>query len=252
MLFRSGLIGYPLGHSFSQKYFTEKFAREQITNCSYHNFPIEDISLLPGLIKGDHEVCGLNVTIPYKTQVLRYIDIAESEVNEIGAANVLKLKRINDGSVRIYGFNSDVTGIRDSITPVLTPEIKNVLILGTGGSSKAVFHTMKKLGLNIMLVSRERKHNILSYKDLGSDILTSTDIIINTTPLGMFPEISGKPDINYDHLQEKHILFDLVYNPEETAFLKEGKKRGCKIIPGLKMLYSQAERSWEIWNDPDL
>lgn len=247
-----GLIGYPLGHSFSQKYFTEKFAREQIANCSYHNFPIEDISLLPRLINSDHEICGLNVTIPYKTAVLRYIDLAEPEISEIGAANVLKIKRINNDQVSIYAYNSDVTGIRDSIVPVLTPEIKNVLILGTGGSSKAVSNTMKKLGLNIILVSRERKDNILSYKDLEPDILNSSDIIINTTPLGMFPEISGKPEINYDLLQKKHILFDLVYNPEETAFLKEGKKRGCKIITGLKMLYSQAERSWEIWNDPGL
>ena len=246
-----GLIGYPLGHSFSKKYFTDKFAREQIPDSSYHNFPIEDINRLPTLILDNPDLCGLNVTIPYKSAVLRYIDVAEPEVNEIGAANVLKIKRIGN-TISICGFNSDITGIRDSITPVLTPDVKNVLILGTGGSSKAVSHTMEKLGLSVILVSRESKDNILSYNDLTADILRNTDIIINTTPLGMFPEISGKPDIDYDLLEGKHILFDLVYNPEETAFLKEGKERGCRIISGLKMLYSQAERSWEIWNDPAL
>lgn len=246
-----GLIGFPLGHSFSRKYFTDKFAREGIADCSYHNYPLEDIKELPALVSSEPDLCGLNVTIPYKTEVLRYIDISEAEVDEIGAANVLKIRR-KDNKIRIYGFNSDVKGIRDSLSPLVVPGIKNAIILGTGGSSKAVAHTLVKLGLKVQFVSRTPGSNMLSYNDLNSAILSNTDIIVNTTPLGMYPKIHGKPDLDYDLLEERHILFDLVYNPEETAFLREGKKRGCRIITGLGMLFAQAERSWEIWNDPDL
>ena len=246
-----GLIGYPLGHSFSQKYFTEKFSRENINDCFYNNFPLNHIGLLPYLIRSNPDLCGLNVTIPHKTAVLNYIDVKDPAIDEIGAANVLKIRR-KGNDITVYGFNSDVTGIRDSIIPHININIKNVLILGTGGSSKAVAYTMKNLGLNVTLVSRTGKGNILSYSDLTTKLIRNSDIIVNTTPLGMYPEISARPDINYNLLEEKHILFDLVYNPEYTAFLKEGKERGCTIVTGLRMLYSQAERSWEIWNDPDL
>jgi len=246
-----GLIGYPLGHSFSQKYFTEKFSRENINDCSYDNYPLKHIELLPGLIAGNPELCGLNVTIPHKTAVLKFIDVMEPSIDEIGAANVLKFRRTGN-NITVYGFNTDVTGIRDTITPYLRDNIKNVLILGTGGSSKAAAYTMKTLGLNVTFVSRSGKDDILSYSDLSPDHFRSADIIINTTPLGMSPDISSKPEIDYRLLNEKHILFDFVYNPEYTSFLKAGKERGCTIITGLKMLYSQADRSWEIWNDPDL
>lgn len=246
-----GLIGFPLGHSFSSKYFLEKFSRENIHDCIYNNFPLKHIELLPGLIADNPQLCGLNVTIPHKTAVLNYIDIKENAINEIGAANVLKIKR-TDNNIIVYGYNSDVTGIHDSIIPVLKSNIKNVLILGTGGSSKAVNHTLNKLGLNTIHVSREQKNNVLTYSDLTPEVIKNTDIIVNCTPLGMYPDISSKPDINYDLLEKRHILFDLVYNPEYTAFLKEGIKRGCTVLTGLKMLYSQAERSWEIWNDPEL
>lgn len=246
-----GLIGYPLGHSFSQKYFTEKFSRESIIDCSYDNYPLKHIELLPGLIAGNPELCGLNVTIPHKTAVLSFIDVMEPSIDEIGAANVLKFKRTGN-DITVYGFNTDVTGIRDSITPYLSDNIKNVLILGTGGSSKAAAYTMKTLGLNVTFVSRSGKDDILSYSGLSPDHLRSADIIINTTPLGMYPDTSTKPEIDYRLLNEKHILFDFVYNPEYTSFLKTGKERGCTIITGLKMLYTQADRSWEIWNAPDL
>lgn len=246
-----GLIGYPLGHSFSQKYFTEKFSRENINNCSYDNYPLKHIELLPGLIAGNPELCGLNVTIPHKTAVLKFIDVMEPSIDEIGAANVLKFRRTGN-DITVYGFNTDVTGIRDSITPYLRDNIKNVLILGTGGSSKAAAYTMKTMGMNVKFVSRSGKDSILSYSDLSPDHFRSADIIINTTPLGMSPDISSKPEIDYRLLNEKHILFDFVYNPEYTSFLKAGKERGCTIITGLKMLYSQADQSWEIWNDPDL
>lgn len=246
-----GLIGYPLGHSFSQKYFAEKFAREKIHDCSYENFPMATIDQLPLLLKDNPGLCGLNVTIPYKNEVLEFIDVKDPVINEISAANVLKIKRINN-KIRIYGYNSDIVGIMDSIQPFLNEKVKDALVFGTGGSSGAVSWVLKKLGINVKLVSRNRKPGIMNYQDINHKILSKTDLIVNTTPLGMYPDISGKPEINYDFLNEKHILFDLVYNPEYTAFLKAGQERGCKIITGLKMLYSQADRSWEIWNNDSL
>ena len=181
-----GLIGYPLGHSFSQKYFTEKFSRENINNCSYDNYPLKHIELLPGLIAGNPELCGLNVTIPHKTAVLKFIDVMEPSIDEIGAANVLKFRRTGN-DITVYGFNTDVTGIRDSITPYLRDNIKNVLILGTGGSSKAAAYTMKTMGMNVKFVSRSGKDSILSYSDLSPDHFRSADIIINTTPAWHVP-----------------------------------------------------------------
>jgi len=245
-----GLLGYPLDHSFSRKYFSEKFKREKIRDCVYENYPLETLGLLPDLISQNHELCGLNVTIPYKTGIIKYIDDAEPAVNDIGAVNVLKIRRMS-GVIRISGFNSDITGINVSVRPY-AGSIKNTLILGTGGSSKAVAYTLKKLGINATLVSRTKKEESITYGDLTPEIVANAELIINTTPLGMFPEINTLPDIDYNLLNEKHILFDLVYNPEITTFLKKGKERGCRIITGLNMLYAQAERSWEIWNDESL
>lgn len=244
-----GLIGYPLGHSFSRKYFTDKFVRENIAGCSYENFPLKNIEEFPDLIRKNEDLCGLNVTIPWKTEIIRYADEYEPAIKEIGAINVLKIKRIK-GKTRISGFNSDVVGIRDSVLPVFSGKPGNALILGTGGSSRAVGYVLKKLGFMVTFVSRSKKPGISGYQDLNSEILEVTDLIVNTTPLGMYPDIQSKPEINYSLLKEKHVLFDLVYNPEITTFLKMGQERGCKIITGLKMLHSQAERSWEIWNDP--
>jgi shikimate dehydrogenase len=246
-----GLIGFPLGHSFSKKYFTEKFAKENITGCSYENFPIPDLDLFPQLIKDDPELYGLNVTIPYKTAILKYLDNTEPAIDEIGAVNVLKIKRKGEETI-ITGYNSDVTGIRDSILPLMNDRIKSALILGTGGSSGAVSYALKKLGLKVTLVSRNRKPGAILYEDISEEILKNTDLIVNTTPLGLFPNTTAKPEIDYRKLNKNHILFDLVYNPELTSFLEAGKERGCKIITGLKMLYSQADRSWEIWNDEKL
>jgi shikimate dehydrogenase len=246
-----GLIGFPLGHSFSGKYFSEKFEREKITGCSYENFPLGSIDELPRLVAGNPDLCGLNITIPYKTSVLQYLNNADPAVNEIGAANVLKIRR-SDNDIRISGYNSDITGIRDSLVPFIGLKSKNALILGTGGSSRAVLFTLTKLGMHVTLVSRKRGQGLICYSDVSRTLLDSTQLIVNTTPLGMFPDNDSKPDIDYDLLNESHILFDLVYNPELTAFLQMGKDRGCKIISGLKMLYSQAERSWEIWNDKNL
>jgi len=246
-----GLIGYPLSHSFSKKYFTEKFLREKISDCSYENYPMENLTRLKEFISANPELCGLNITIPFKKEILNYIDVTEQQVREIGAVNVLKIKRTG-GKIQICGYNSDVTGIRDSIKPFFPDKGRNALIFGTGGSSGAVCYALKKLGFKVSLVSRIKKPGVLTYQEINSKIMDNTDLIVNTTPLGMFPDITSKPEIDYNLLKEKHILFDLVYNPEITSFLMMGKQRGCKIVTGLKMLYSQAERSWEIWNDVNL
>ena len=246
-----GLIGYPLGHSFSQKYFSEKFRNERISGCIYENYPLSDINQLPALIADDPELCGLNVTIPYKSEVLSFLDAIDSEASEIGAVNVIKIKR-SDQKVRLEGFNSDITGISDSVKPYIKEYMKQALVLGTGGSSRSVCHVLKKLGLNVIQVSRESRAGVITYSDITRGLIEDTDLIVNTTPLGMYPAKEGKPELNYSLLSRKQILFDLVYNPEITQFLKAGMEQGCTIISGIKMLFSQAERAWEIWNDDSL
>jgi shikimate dehydrogenase len=246
-----GLIGYPLGHSFSKKYFTEKFVNEGIADCKYDNYELASLDYFQNLLAGNTALHGLNVTIPYKSDIIRYLDEISPDAKDIGAVNVLKIKRIQARSV-ISGFNSDTTGIRDSIMPFINPDVKNAIVLGTGGSSKAVCYVLRKIGISITSISRIRKPGILSYSDIDISLINSASLIINTTPLGMFPNVDGKPEINYNLLNKNHILFDLVYNPEVTAFLKEGINHGCRTISGLKMLHSQAERSWEIWNDDTL
>jgi shikimate dehydrogenase len=243
-----GLIGYPLGHSFSKKYFTEKFLAGHITDCSYENYPLKNLDEFTKLIDSDNELCGLNVTIPYKSEIIRFLNVIDPEAVEIGAVNVLKIHR-HEKQIKLYGFNSDVTGIRDTLLPFITNNVKSALVLGTGGSSRAVCHVLKKFGLKVVLVSRERKPGILGYSDIDAGIIESVQLIINTTPLGMFPDILSKPDLNYKMLDRNHILFDLVYNPELTSFLKMGTERGCKVISGIRMLHSQAEKAWEIWNN---
>ena len=246
-----GLIGYPLGHSFSKKYFSEKFKREKIHDCSYELYPIPTLDHFMDLVTGTPELCGLNVTIPYKPEIIRYIDHIEPEAGEIGAVNVLKIKR-EDKKITIHGFNSDITGIRNTLSQWLVGNIKKALVLGTGGSSLAVKYVLKKSGIEVLQVSRTAKQGVITYHDVDAEILEDNKLIINTTPLGMYPDTESKADIPYNNLSSGHILFDLVYNPEETSFLKMGKERGCVILGGLPMLYSQAERSWEIWNDERL
>jgi shikimate dehydrogenase len=248
---RFGLIGYPLGHSFSKKYFAEKFTNEHITDCIYENYPLTDILLLENLLVSESELCGLNVTIPYKSAVIRFLDVIEPEANEIGAVNVLKIKRIAE-KIILHGYNSDITGIRDSLFPYIKKGVNQAIVLGTGGSSRAVCHVLKRFGLKVVNISRNKKPGVITYSEIDLRLIKKTQIIVNTTPLGMFPDIDTKPDLDYDMLNKKHILFDLVYNPEKTSFLKSGEDRGCEIIGGLKMLHSQAERAWEIWNDQTL
>jgi shikimate dehydrogenase len=243
-----GLIGYPLDHSFSKQYFSDKFRREKIVDCSYENYPVSDITRIKDIIRSEPELCGLNVTIPYKTEIIRFLDYISEEAYEIGAVNVIKIKKENRKTL-LYGYNSDFIGVSDSLRQYLDNDVKQALILGTGGASKAVYYALKNAGLTVQFVSREKKIGVLTYPKLTSHIFAATQLIVNTTPLGMYPDVESSPDIDYQYLDKKHILFDLVYNPEITAFLQKGIERGCTIVTGSKMLSSQAERAWQIWNN---
>jgi shikimate dehydrogenase len=244
-----GLIGYPLGHSFSKMYFENKFLTESISECSYENYEIESLESLKSLITKESELKGLNVTIPHKSEILKYLDYIDDEASEIGAVNVLKISDKSGGRF-IKGFNTDIFGFKESLTPHLKGKIiYNALILGTGGSSKAVAYVLGKLGIKILYIARKSSEDSISYSDMTDDILIDNKLVINTTPLGMFPNTADSPCLNYDCLTPEHILFDLVYNPPVTVFLRKGEERGCTVIGGLKMLQLQAEKSWEIWNN---
>jgi len=246
-----GLIGYPLGHSFSKKYFSEKFVNENINDCQYENYPLTSIDLLDELISNNSDLFGLNVTIPYKSAVIKYLDFIDEQARSIGAVNVLKFRRSGE-KLETKGFNTDIDGFRNSIFPYLEERVKNALVLGTGGGAKAVCYVLKESGIKITSVDIIKIEGVLDYSEITSNILNDNQLIVNTTPLGMFPDIQGKPNLDYNCLTKDHILFDLVYNPELTSFLKEGKERGCTAISGIKMLYGQAEKAWEIWNDKNL
>jgi shikimate dehydrogenase len=243
-----GLIGYPLGHSFSAGYFAEKFEKEKIKDSIYRNFPIEDISKLPGLIADTPELIGLNVTIPYKEQVIRFMDEIDPVAKEVGAINTIKINRIAN-SYKLKGYNSDVYGFQKSLQPLLKEYHKKALILGTGGASKAIKFVLRKLNIEFISASiEELKENEIRYEMIDKKMIEERLLIIHATPLGTYPNIGFCPPIPYEFLTPKHVLFDLVYNPEETLYLKKGKEKGATIINGLKMLHMQAERAWEIWH----
>ena len=238
-----GLIGYPLGHSFSKKYFTDKFEREGITGNAYELFPLEQIDQLEDLLASNPDLAGLNVTIPYKEQVIPFLDSMSPVVEEIGACNCIY---IQDG--RLMGHNTDVIGFSRSLLPQLKPHHKQALILGTGGSSKAVTYALKELGIPFLQVSRTPVYGMIAYEEIDQSMLESHTLLINTTPVGMFPDITKAPAIPYEFVGAYHYLFDLVYNPERTRFLQEGALRGAAVENGADMLVIQAEASWEIWN----
>jgi shikimate dehydrogenase len=242
-----GLIGYPLSHSFSVGYFSEKFRKEGIIDCQYINFPLPDLSEFSELVRTHPELIGLNVTIPYKEKIIAYIDKLDPVSEKIGAVNTLKF--IQDGSHRtITGYNTDYFGFRDSLLPNINHSHKNALILGTGGASKAVSFVLKELGINYIFVSRNPEKGELGYHDLCTSIIKKHLLIVNTTPLGTYPDTNSFPDIPYDLLTPDHILYDLVYNPPETEFLRLSRQKGAQCINGQRMLEIQAEKSWEIWN----
>ena len=244
-----GLVGYPLGHSFSQDYFTKKFAAENI-DAQYLNFQIEDIALFPEKVLTVDGLAGLNVTIPYKQKVMAYLDEIDETAQKVGAVNVVKI--IRDGStMRLRGCNSDVVGFENSLKPLLKPCHTQAFILGTGGASKAVRYVLEKQNIDYQFVSRnaDAANTILSYQQLTDELVENHKLIVNCTPLGMSPKIDACPDIPYEAIGAEHLCFDLIYNPEVTLFLQKAKERGATIKNGLDMLFGQAVRAWEIWNE---
>ena len=240
-----GLIGKTLVHSFSKKYFTEKFEREAV-DANYELYSMANVDSLRQFVQ-EHSLCGLNVTIPYKQDVIPLLDEIDSEAQMIGAVNVIKIKREGE---RLYlkGFNTDVVGFRNSLKPLLKPWHTSALVLGTGGASKAVLYVLENLGIAARCVSRQKREGMLTYETLDADVMRRNTLIVNTTPLGTFPNVDTCPDIPYRLLTEKHLLFDLVYNPEQTLFMKKGLQNGAAVKNGYEMLVGQAEASWRIWN----
>lgn len=242
-----GLIGYPLKHSFSIGYFNEKFKAENI-DAEYVNFEIPDINDFRKVIEENPNLCGLNVTIPYKEQVIPFLDELDKDTAKIGAVNVIKIIRLPKGKVKLVGYNSDIIGFTQSIEPLLQPHHKKALILGTGGASKAVYHGLNNLGIESTFVSRTKRDNkFLTYEELTPEVMASHTVIVNTTPVGMFPKVDFCPNIPYEQLTSAHLLYDLLYNPNETLFMKNGQVQGAVTKNGLEMLLLQAFAAWEIW-----
>lgn len=240
-----GLIGYPLSHSFSKRYFAEKFEQESIADSFYELFPIPKIEDLPALVAAHPNLIGLNVTIPYKEQILPFLDEIEEGAAAAGAVNTVLLK-----NGKKVGYNSDVYGFTTSLENAIERhqlKIEKALILGTGGAAKAVKFALERSGREVKYVSRTKAENRYSYEDLTQDILEEYKLIVNTTPLGMAPKVDTFPNIPYHYISDSHLCFDLVYNPEITLFLQKAQQEGAHILNGLEMLYLQAEKSWEIW-----
>ncbi|MEY2903157.1 MAG: hypothetical protein RLY89_2263 [Bacteroidota bacterium] len=239
-----GLLGYPLSHSFSQKYFTEKFQNLGLKDIAYENFSIPNIDELQEILDKRAGLAGFNITIPYKKEVLAFLDHASQAVQEIGACNCVRI--VNGKRI---GYNTDVVGFEQTLAPFLKPHHKKALILGTGGASAAVEWVLKKLGIDYLSVSRTVSDNTITYEQIDEAIMTTHTLVINTTPLGMYPNMDACPNLPYLFMNEQHHLFDLVYNPEETQFLAKGKSQGASIQNGWEMLILQAEESWRIWNE---
>jgi shikimate dehydrogenase len=240
-----GLIGYPLSHSFSQKYFTEKFGREQVRDIVYENYPLQDISELSAILR-DPQLRGLNVTIPYKELVIPFLHERNEIVRQINACNCI---RIEDG--KLFGYNTDAIGFETSLLKKLRPHHTRALILGTGGRAKAVEYVVKKLGIDYIFVTRRPRPSTtdIPYEQVNAEMISSHPLIINTTPLGMTPHTEGIPPLPYAAVTPEHYLFDLIYNPARTLFLQQGEARGAAVENGYEMLILQAEESWRIWQE---
>lgn len=239
-----GLIGKDISYSFSKKYFTEKFSKELFDDCTYENFDIPTIEEFPNVLKENPDLKGLNVTIPYKEAIIPFLDTMSDKAFRIGAVNVIRFTKKGN----LKGYNSDWYGFKKSLEPLLQPHHKKALILGTGGASKAVAFALDKLGIFYTFVSREATENAIDYNRINTTTFDNFQIIINCTPLGTSPNTKEFPPIPYEFFTEKHIAFDLIYNPEETQFLKKAKKKGATIKNGHEMLVFQAEKAWTIWN----
>lgn len=239
-----GLIGKGISYSFSKKYFTEKFSKELFDDCTYENFDIASIEEFPNILKNNPDLKGLNVTIPYKEAIIPFLDTMSDKAFRIGAVNVIRFTKKGN----LKGYNSDWYGFKKSLEPLLQPYHKKALILGSGGASKAVAFALDKLGIFYTFVSREATENAIDYNRINVTTFDNFQIIINCTPLGTSPNKKEFPPIPYDFFTEKHIAFDLIYNPEETQFLKKAKKKGAITKNGYEMLVFQAEKAWTIWN----
>ncbi|WP_396181011.1 shikimate dehydrogenase family protein [Flavobacterium sp.] len=239
-----GLIGKNISYSFSKKYFSEKFINNHFHNCEYENYDIENIKEFTEIIDKTKGLVGLNVTIPYKESILPFLDKISNNAKKIGAVNCISISKNN----KLKGYNTDFYGFKKSIQPMLKKKHKKALILGTGGASKAVAFALKKLNIEFDFVSRNPTEYEIGYKEINAAIFNEYQIIINTTPLGTFPNISESPKLDYSLFTANHIAFDLVYNPEESTFLKKAKKSGAVTKNGLEMLINQAEKAWLIWN----
>ena len=241
-----GLLGYPIGHSFSKTYFNQKFEAEKI-DAEYVNFEIPNIKEIKNVLRENPNLGGLNVTIPYKEQVIPYLDDLDADARQIGAVNVIKFTKGLFGKTKLIGYNSDIIGFKQSIEPLLKPTHQKALILGTGGASKAVYQGLKQLGVGSTFVSRSHKEGCITYEEITPKIMSQYTVIVNTTPLGMFPNVNTCPNIPYEELTPDHVLYDLLYNPDETLFMKKGKERGATVKNGLEMLLLQAFAAWQIW-----
>ncbi|HEX7847665.1 MAG TPA: shikimate dehydrogenase [Chitinophagaceae bacterium] len=239
-----GLIGYPLTHSFSEKYFTEKFEREGLMGCRFENFSISSIDQFTSLLQHNPGLQGIAVTIPYKQSVMQFLDSTENIPVGLNACNCIRIK---DG--KLYGYNTDHVGFEKSLIPLLKPHHAKALVLGNGGATEAVIFALKKLGIDYDIVSRQlHKGSTLTYRDITAELIKENTIIINTTPLGMYPKIDECPPIPYEYITKDHLLYDLIYNPEKTLFLQKGEEQGAVIKNGYEMLMLQAEENWNTWN----
>lgn len=241
---RYGLIGYPLSHSFSQRYFTEKFAKESIEGVVYENYSIAQIDQLKNIIEKQHDLCGFNVTIPYKKEVLAFLSSASPVVEVMGACNCVKIE-----NGKLVGHNTDVVGFEQSLLPHLKIHHQRALVLGTGGAAAAVAYVFRERKISFQYVSRTKSATSLAYDDLDEDLMRNHTLVINTTPLGMSPLVDQYPPIPYQWINEQHHCFDLIYNPAETLFLQKAKAAGATVQNGAEMLVIQAEESWRIWNE---
>lgn len=248
-----GLIGYPLSHSFSQKYFTEKFEKLGLEGYCYDLLPIDNIDAFSKLINDNPNLVGLNVTIPYKEAVIPFLDELNETAKTVGAVNTIHLipSPSSKGEGRkLIGYNSDVIGFAQSLKPLLHPHHERALILGTGGAAKAVAYVLKGLGIQYYFVSREAKNipNCLTYADLNEAVFNACKLVVNTSPVGMYPTIEDAPALPYQYFTNRHLAYDLVYNPTETKFMQLAAKQGAHVVNGLNMLHFQAEAAWKIWN----
>lgn len=244
-----GLIGYPLGHSFSKKYFTEKFEREGLTDHQYVNFELDSIAKFSSIFDAYENIQGLNCTIPYKQQIMTFLHETDAAAAEVGAVNTIKPIYTEEG-LRLKGYNTDIVGFERSLSPLLSSKHRKALILGTGGASKAVKYVLRKLSIEFLSASVEDElyENEIRYSDITSDMISDRLLIVNATPLGTYPNTEQCPDLPYQSIGKDHVLFDLVYNPAETLFMKKGAHNGASVKNGLEMLHEQANAAWEIWN----